>query len=90
MPIDSRIHELLSMWESARARGETPTPEELCRDCPELVDELKRNIPLLESADRILQTPKDSRDTHERSTVAATREMALRLWNVPEGTTGNV
>src|SRR3954451_7946217 len=39
---DDRIVELLLAWEDATARGDPPTPEDLCRDCPELLPEFRR------------------------------------------------
>lgn len=82
MPIDSRIHELLSHLEDARARGQAPTPEELCAGCPELLEELKRRIPLLNSAERMLQgsgaADAISRaDTHTKLTVASTKDKEI-------------
>jgi hypothetical protein len=35
-------------WEEARRQGQSVTPEELCRDCPERLDGLKRQIEVLE------------------------------------------
>jgi serine/threonine protein kinase len=39
MPIREEILDLLIRWEDARAAGLDPSPKELCRDQPELVDE---------------------------------------------------
>jgi eukaryotic-like serine/threonine-protein kinase len=44
---DARLDELLCRWEEARKRGETLTVELLCRDCPELADELALRIKAL-------------------------------------------
>src|SRR5690349_18028332 len=44
MTVDERILELLSRWEDLRERGQTPTPEELCRECPDLLPEVKRRV----------------------------------------------
>ena len=33
-----RVEDLLLRWEELSERGESVTPEELCRDCPELLD----------------------------------------------------
>ncbi|MGP0063687.1 MAG: hypothetical protein ACLQGP_08840 [Isosphaeraceae bacterium] len=41
---DLRLEELLIAWEEARERSEPMTVEQLCRDCPELADELGRRI----------------------------------------------
>src|SRR5947209_6892290 len=54
MPLDTRIHDLLSLWEKHRENGKPVTPEELCKDEPALLDQVRRQIQLLESADRML------------------------------------
>src|SRR5262245_48988115 len=41
-------------WERKRRDGTPVTPEELCADSPELVDELRRRIRRLEACDRLL------------------------------------
>jgi serine/threonine protein kinase len=38
------ILELIVRWEEARAQGQSPAPEELCRDCPDRLDEFRRQI----------------------------------------------
>ena len=40
MDTDDRLIDLLLRWEADTARGNPPTPEALCRECPELVPEL--------------------------------------------------
>src|SRR3954471_9379267 len=40
------LSDLLDRWETLRKSGEDVTPEELCRDHPHLLDELKRRIDL--------------------------------------------
>ena len=50
MPDDDKIADMLLSWEEARDRGETITAEELCRDCPELLDVLCERIRLLGNA----------------------------------------
>lgn len=51
MTDDDRIADMMLTWEEARERGRTVTAEELCRDCPELLDIVKARISLLERAD---------------------------------------
>jgi eukaryotic-like serine/threonine-protein kinase len=38
------ILELIVRWEEARAQGQSPAPEELCRDCPDRLDEFRRQV----------------------------------------------
>src|SRR5262245_4328499 len=44
-----RVEDLLLRWEELNERGESVTPEELCRDCPELLDELRRRVRALQA-----------------------------------------
>src|SRR5438128_2232736 len=46
---EARLSELLVTWEEARERGVTPTPGELCADCPELAAQLEQQIQALQS-----------------------------------------
>src|SRR5271157_1878135 len=52
---DLKLRERLIAWEAAREHGETMTVELLCRDCPELADELGRQVQALRDWD--LLTP---------------------------------
>ncbi len=51
MTDDDKIADLLLSWEEARERGESITAEELCGDCPELLDTLRERIRLLKNAE---------------------------------------
>ena len=48
MALDYRILDLLQRWEDARERGQPITPEELYKDSPELLEEIKKRIRDLE------------------------------------------
>lgn len=50
------IESLLVNWDEARAKGQDPRPEDLCRDCPHLVDELKSRIQAIASLHEFLGT----------------------------------
>jgi hypothetical protein len=54
---DRKVQERLILWEEARDRGETLSAESLCRDCPELTDELNRRIQALRDWDGLEATP---------------------------------
>ena len=41
MSHESRLLDLVVEWEERRAAGQAASPEELCRDCPELLEELQ-------------------------------------------------
>jgi serine/threonine protein kinase len=47
------IDELLLRWEELRQQGRGISAEELCRDCPELLDQLRREIRVLEAVYRV-------------------------------------
>src|SRR5690242_4796390 len=53
MVVHTRLNELLSRWEVA-ATDDKPTPEELCGDSPELLQDLRDAIRRLQSADQHL------------------------------------
>ena len=55
MPPDPSLNALLSRWEELRHQGQAVSAEELCRDCPGLVPELKRRMEgALEAIDSVL------------------------------------
>lgn len=49
------VLELIVRWEEARARGESPAPEEVCRDRPERLDEFRRYVARLGRVDWLNQ-----------------------------------
>ncbi|WP_165234913.1 protein kinase domain-containing protein [Aquisphaera insulae] len=58
MPSDTladRLGELLDRWESRRDEGLEATPEELCSDCPELVEPLRVRIAALRAMEGLLR-----------------------------------
>ncbi len=46
---ESKLFDLVEQWEKACSEGHSPTAEELCADCPELVPALARRIQALQS-----------------------------------------
>ncbi len=76
MAADPRLSELLARWEAAQKVAQPTSVEDLCRDCPELLEPLRRELQNLQ-ATRYLQSPSvgdpsgaPSRDDSAR-TVAA-------------------
>ena len=65
MPTIPQLPELLLRWEELREQGQEATPEELCRDCPEHLDELRKRIAALQAMDEHLQLTTD--ESVERS-----------------------
>jgi urea transport system substrate-binding protein len=54
MTDDARVEELLLAWEESRASGEPLLPQDLCRDCPKLLDRVQRRIRDLRAISSVL------------------------------------
>src|SRR5262245_46565892 len=64
MPTNTRLHELLLQWEQMKNEGRPIAADELCRDCPELIETLQQKIRALETVDRIfVSAPAKARQT---------------------------
>jgi WD40 repeat protein len=57
------LEDLLDLWEEARDRGEPVSPEVLCRDRPDLLEELARLVAELRKADAFLDGTADPERT---------------------------
>ena len=55
MSPDDQLLDLIIEWEERRAAGQAVAPEELCRDCPELLDEFRRRLQALAGMNAVLQ-----------------------------------
>src|SRR4051794_31832476 len=44
MAAEDRVRTLVERWRSLRSRGEQTTVEDLCRDCPDLIEPVRRAI----------------------------------------------
>ena len=44
-----KLQQLLELWDDLRRQGREPLPEDLCRDDPELLEELKERIAALKA-----------------------------------------
>jgi serine/threonine-protein kinase len=55
MTVDPRLSDLLVRWEELREQGQPAAVEELCRDFPELAEELRRRVRALEALDPVLR-----------------------------------
>ncbi len=53
---DPRMERLLRRWEECQRRGESITAEELCRDSPELLDDVRKWIAAPTANDRVSDT----------------------------------
>lgn len=60
MVLDPQIADLLLRWEQLRAQGQIVTPAELCRDCPDLIDDLVDGLRSLQTTFHTLHgTPQE-------------------------------
>src|SRR3984957_7082547 len=60
MPLDDQVVELLLRYEELRGQGQSVTPEELCRDCPALLGEVRLRLRDLDALAPILGAPDDT------------------------------
>jgi hypothetical protein len=60
MPEDEALQDLLDRWEAARAEGRSLTAEELCRDHPALLEEVRGRIRAMQAMDDLLGASKNS------------------------------
>jgi hypothetical protein len=54
--LDARLADLLVEWELQRDLGSPVTPEDLCRESPDLIEPPRQRIARLSDADRLLGT----------------------------------
>src|SRR5262245_44198237 len=71
MPL-TEIDDLLNRWEEARRSGTPISADELCRDCPDQLVELRRQIAALQFMDNWLDVPMPATLAPGDSTVTAT------------------
>ena len=63
MNAEQQLNALVDQWQSALCRGQGPTPDELCADCPEMLDLLKKRIAALNSMESFLDEPNQQHET---------------------------
>jgi hypothetical protein len=56
MSTASRIESLIVRWEELKEQGVPTSPEELCAQRPEFLEEVRRKVALLDGIDRALDT----------------------------------
>lgn len=61
MANQERLNDLLLEWEDRRDAGRPISPEELCRDAPDLLPELQKRIKALQSMDGMLEGDGDAK-----------------------------
>lgn len=75
MSDNDRLDVLLDRWEEIEDRGGGASAEEVCSDCPELVDDLKRQIRRLRAIDDFLST-----SLHSGEAVCSWRAENVVAW----------
>ncbi|HET9395458.1 MAG TPA: hypothetical protein VFO36_05330, partial [Nitrospiraceae bacterium] len=63
MDLDEHIADLFARWKSGVQGGTTLTPEELCKDCPELLDAFRERLPLLQAVDALFESESNESGT---------------------------
>lgn len=69
--LDPEIDELLERWEELRDQGQEISVEDLCRDCPHLLDSLRSHIEALKTMSWLLKPVEDTATGQQPSTVDA-------------------
>jgi hypothetical protein len=60
---EDKLQQLVELWDDLRKQGREPLPEELCQECPELLEELKKRIAALK-ATNWLEKPYNNNNDH--------------------------
>src|SRR4051795_12443531 len=69
MAVD-QLGDLLLRWEELHEQGQDVTPDELCRDCPDLLPELRRHIQALQAMTQALKDHAQSTVTGDDAALA--------------------
>jgi WD40 repeat protein/CubicO group peptidase (beta-lactamase class C family) len=92
MTLDERLVDLVMRAEELREEGRPASPEELCRDCPELLPDLRRLLSGTAALDRLMHSPKDGPQPpgdHTAGELGRLREYVL-LEKIGQGGMGTV
>ena len=57
MTPEDRIQELLERWDDRRKLGDELSAEELCHDCPQLLEEVRKRIEALKATNWLEKPP---------------------------------
>jgi serine/threonine-protein kinase len=66
--VEDRLNCLLSAWQAQQVQGRDVPATELCRDCPELAEELSRRIAVLRQMNQLVTPPSTAREPHAAAT----------------------
>jgi serine/threonine protein kinase len=76
MATHERIHELLEQWGDLRKGGKDVTAEELCRDCPDLTEQLRKRIKALKATEW-MELPLDEDAPDQDKTIHGPEDFGL-------------
>ena len=74
--LEERLQELLASWEQFYQQGVSKSADELCADCPELAEEMKRQIEILEKMGHFLDEQVPAPESHDDRNPANSRAIA--------------
>jgi predicted Ser/Thr protein kinase len=88
MHCESEILDLIVQWEEQRAAGRELSPEELCRDCPDLIEEIEARLQSVAVMNNLLDTrgsaPHAAADSRPIATSHPSRRDPLRPESWPD------
>jgi len=66
-PVESHhtVTEFVLRWDELREQGRPVSPEELCRDCPEHLSEVRRRVQAMQAMYNILASSSDEMDSEK-------------------------
>jgi serine/threonine protein kinase len=84
MSREKQVSQLLLQWEEAQINGTSVSPEQLCADCPELLEELKGQITIVKAMNPVLDvTPMPDNSTLAFDTQPQSNPAAQELPTIP-------
>ena len=91
MSQESRLLDLVVEWEERRAAGQAVSPEELCHDCPELLEDLKSRLQAMAGMDAMLEAQPTVTWSapHPGAGSATTHSSSQPLREIPKRTSAN-
>src|SRR6516162_9036980 len=78
VPPSDPVAELMLRWEEARRQGREVSPEEICAECPQLLDELRHRMHTVVVMERVLGRPEREAARSMPSPLVSTAEVPQR------------
>ena len=61
---EDKLQQLLELWDELRRQGREPRPQELCRNCPELREEMEERIAALKATNWLEKPDNNNNNNH--------------------------